>query len=215
MKEAFYDLYGLNQYIFIVINKLTNQGSIEKILKVISGLFDIFNFPIYYVILSIWAYCRLKKLKTSKKYSYYYKVARSFTESAITYILLLGTYTPMKFLINSPRPYCSLPAEQFITSIDVAQQRCLSGFPSSHAALSFMMAFFLWPYLGKYAKSAAVVVAICAAISRITLSMHYPADILYSYLIISVLLVISKKIFRSNSQRLQVLYRLIYNEFLI
>jgi membrane-associated phospholipid phosphatase len=62
-------------------------------------------------------------------------------------------------------------------------ERCLSSFPSAHSALALIITFYLWPYLNRYAKVSATLVIILVGLSRISLAMHYPADIIYGIII--------------------------------
>lgn len=58
-----------------------------------------------------------------------------------------------------------------------------------------MMAYFLWPYLSSLQKSIAIFIVILVALSRIALAMHYPADILYSLLVVAVIIAVSNRLF--------------------
>ena len=91
------------------------------------------------------------------------------------------TYTILKFGINFPRPFCSL--DSFITTIDISKERCLSSFPSSHAGISFITMLLLWDRMNFLSKIGAYIVVITVSTARIGFALHYPADILYSFII--------------------------------
>jgi membrane-associated phospholipid phosphatase len=101
------------------------------------------------------------------------------------------TFAGLKFSVNFARPFCSLPKDLFATIVDTELERCLSGFPSAHTGLSILIAYWLWPTLGKLGKINMVLVVITVALSRITLAMHYPADILYSIIVTVIVIKIS------------------------
>jgi len=86
-----------------------------------------------------------------------------------------------------------MPSE-FTTILDVTKERCLSSFPSAHTGLAILIAYYLWPYLTKYQKAIVLSLIVVVSISRITLAMHYPADIIYSILIAYLIIFFSNKL---------------------
>ena len=123
-------------------------------------------------------------------------------QMGICYAFFGFTYAMLKFSINLPRPYCSLPSDQFITIMNVNHARCLSSFPSSHVGLALMMTIFGWNYMNKWGCAGAMLTVALVALSRITLAMHYPADIIYSMLITALAFGVSQLIFSIFSDNL-------------
>ena len=71
----------------------------------------------------------------------------------------------------------------FMTIANTSLERSVSSFPSAHTGLSILVAYSLWPYMNTYLKGISCFVILAVAISRTTLAMHYPADIMYSILV--------------------------------
>ncbi len=197
MLENFYNLFGLNKQLFLLINNITNYSITPYILRFVTFFFSISKFVIYYGIICIYLAIKIRyindeKLKKEKFWQYF----NTMTKIGITYAIFGFLYALMKFTFNLPRPFCSLPLTNFQTIIDTSSVRCLSSFPSAHTALAVLISYFLWPYLGRLQKLIAVVVIFSVMISRITLAMHYPADLIYSLIIIFLIIKISNFAFR-------------------
>jgi len=195
MFEIFYNFYGLNQEIFLFLNKITNIGLFAHFLRIISFCFNIANFAVIYILYCIYFYIQLKKIKNNdelqnKFWSGYNKLA----EIGIIYAIFGLVFTALKFSVNLPRPYCSLP--DVLTILDTTQERCLSSFPSSHAGLSVLVAYFIWDYVKLPVKVLMICVIIFISLSRISLAMHYPSDIIYGIVIGFVTILIGKLVYR-------------------
>lgn len=202
MIDLFYNFYGLNQKLFFIINNITNLGILPYILELFSWSFFITNGVIYYFILCI--YCHIKISRTQnltdlkeKFWLYYYKLVNIGT----VYAVFVFTYTALKQYIKAPRPFCSLNVHSFATIADIDSSTCFSSFPSAHTGLALLMLYFLWSYLNNFNKFIAFFVVILVAISRMTLAMHYPADVFYSFIITPATVIVGNevnKLFSNN-----------------
>lgn len=188
-----YNFSGFNKTIFIFLNQITNSGNMPQILQLISAAFSLEKFALYYFITALYFYCKLKNHPQAKILflPVYYKLV----EIGMTYALFGFLYAALKFGINLPRPFCSLPQEDFITILNIAKERCLSSFPSAHTGLAVLSSYYIWPYLQNYQKIIAILLVAAVTLSRITLAMHYPADILYSLVITTILIFLNRKLF--------------------
>ncbi len=199
MYDLFYNFHGLNQQLFLLTNHATNISIIPKLLQILSNIFFIGNFVIGYIIICIYFYIKLKQQQETNKQEgfqqYFLKIYHNLVLIGNCYALFGISYTILKFSINFKRPFCSLEPEEFITIMDITGERCLSSFPSAHVGLSVMVIYFLWRYLKPISKLFAILIIILVSISRITLAMHYPADILYSIIIVSIIIIINNYIF--------------------
>lgn len=201
MKEIFYELAGYNKTLFYYLNHITNQGYAPNILKYLSSFFQIENFAVLYFLLCFYRYYQLKKTSNSdfaKQFHYYYN---ELIYIGTCYAFFGLTYAALKFSINLPRPFCSLTEGSFITIALTAHERCLSSFPSSHTGLALMITFLSWRYLNLYMKATSIVTIILVALSRISLAMHYPADILYSGLVVIIVIYLAgftRKLLQKN-----------------
>jgi membrane-associated phospholipid phosphatase len=80
--------------------------------------------------------------------------------------------------------------------MDIAHERCLSSFPSSHTGLAILIALNIWPYIGSGMRIFSAFIIGLVALSRVGLAMHYPADIFYSIFIAILVFAISKLVYR-------------------
>ena len=193
MLKIFYEWGGLNKQLFIAINKLTNINLLPDLLLAISSLFFIANFAVIYIIICLVLYFKIPSHSNKKEYfsRAYYELVRV----GIYYALFGISFAIMKFSVNLPRPFCSLNPANFLTILDTTNERCLSSFPSAHTGLSILVAYILWPYLDKIYRAFSCLIIIAVATSRITLAMHYPADILYSVCFTTLIILTSNLIF--------------------
>lgn len=185
MKTIFYDFYGYNQKIFTIVNCILNNDSTVAIfLHKYSLLFQISNGAIYYCLTLLYFYFKLKPLDNESRYIAYVDMSNTMYNIGVLYAVFAIFYTVLKFTMNFPRPYCSLSADAYITIVNVARERCLSSFPSSHVGLCVLINYIIWPYSNLYIRIISVLSVLLCAISRIGLAMHYPADILYGVLLV-------------------------------
>lgn len=190
--NVIYNFFGINKEIFIFVNKITNVGIIPTLLKISSQFFFIGNFAAYYLIICLYCYFKLKKRSNPK--IEFVPIYNQLVKAGTCYSLFGFAYAALKFGINLPRPFCSLSPSEFTTILDLTKERCLSSFPSAHTGLAILIAYYLWPYLTKYQKAIVFSLIVVVSISRITLAMHYPADIIYSILIASLIISFSNKL---------------------
>lgn len=196
LKHILYDFSIYNVLIFYYLNKLGNVGYLPNILSALSSLFRIWCFGVYYILLCFYQYYLLQRNHDPvQKIVEYYKRFHALVYIGICYAVFGCVFAALKFSINLPRPYCSLPEGSFRTIADLSSSRCLSSFPSAHTGLALLMTICAWKYMNKYWRAFSVAIVILVAWSRITKAMHYPADILYSMIITICIVIISRGMF--------------------
>lgn len=200
MYADLYNLYGLNKTLFLIINSYTNVSILPSFLQIISSMFFIANFAFCYLIACLYFYIQIRKLNnpTQTFIPTYFVLVRI----GICYALFGLTYAAMKFSVNLPRPFCSLQTEDFKTIIDTTHERCLSSFPSAHTGLAILVAYCIWPYMGRKMKILSCIIIVLVAISRITLAMHYPADIIYSCILTMIIITAGNFIYNKFKENL-------------
>ncbi len=119
----------------------------------------------------------ISKKNSIDQYWHLYNYA---VKSGIIYSIVIFIYTTLKHTVNMPRPICSLSPGSFQSLMQAEEVRCHSSFPSAHVALAVLITYTLWPWLNKIAKIFAILIVSIVAISRITLALHYPSDLIYS-----------------------------------
>lgn len=195
MIEIFYNLFGYNKIIFLSANYYLNFSFIPNILIIVSKIFSISNFAIAYIIACIYFYFRIKK--SNNQQTEFEKIYYELVRIGIAYAFFGLAFAGLKFSVNLPRPFCSLPPEDFTTILDISSERCLSSFPSAHTGLSILVAYCLWGYFTKALKICAICVIIITALSRLALAMHYPSDIAYSAIVTLLIIIFSEFTYKS------------------
>jgi membrane-associated phospholipid phosphatase len=193
--DFLYNWLGLNKSLFISINKLTNISYLPSILQIVSDIFFIANFALFYFAACLLLYFRTRRTAINKKNFFmtgYFALARI----GICYALFGFTFAALKFSVNLKRPFCSLAEGNFITIANTSLERCFSSFPSAHTGLSILLAYSLWPYMNKSLKGISCLVILAVAASRITLAMHYPADIIYSAVVTILIILAGNFVFK-------------------
>ncbi len=186
LKKFFYDWYGYNKEIFLSINHSFSDLSIQYFFKFISQIFNISSFAICYIFLVILViFCSKKNRFSEERFLNFYNY---FVKIGICYGFIGLSYALMKFTINMPRPYCSLLEGSFVTILDFSGERCLSSFPSAHTAIVILTSYALWPFVRLPVKLGLICLSLLVMLSRIILAMHYPADILYSIIIVMMII---------------------------
>jgi len=204
MFEFLYNFQGLNQEIFLWFNKITNYYHIiAYILQNISYCFNITNFAIIYIIYCIYFYFKIKNIQDSQQRQIkFWLVYNKLVKTGIIYAIFGCTFAILKFSVNLPRPFCSFPPSSFITIANIELERCLSSFPSSHAGLALLVAYFIWSYIAIWQKIIVFAIICLVSISRLTLAMHYPADIIYSFLITIIVIITGKIVYKIFAKHL-------------
>ncbi len=190
MLDIFYHFYGLNQKAFIYLNKILNIGYLPNILYYISEIFSIQNFAVIYILFCLYFYFQVKK--SPQPNQYFSRIYQETVKIGTCYAMFGFTFAAIKFSVNLPRPYCSLPLDTFKTIEDLSNERCLSSFPSAHTGLAIIVSYFIWPHIKQHQKVLCALMILIVALSRITLAMHYPADIIYSALVSTFVIYLSK-----------------------
>ena len=190
IKKYIYDFMGANEILFETLNQITNVGFVPYIFYFISSLFYFMNFIIYFSAIFLY-FCKksCQFVESSQRLEYLSIRCSQLFNIGLTYLFFVISYPLLKYNVNLPRPFCS--AVEFQTIMSFAHKRCLSSFPSAHSALAFMMLYYSWPYLRVSHKFIGVVFLVMVSLSRLTLAMHFPADIIYGILIIYILIQIS------------------------
>lgn len=193
MYEVIYNFGGYNQKLFYLINSLFVSDYAQIFFTYFTILFNIEVFALSYILLSI---ILLAVIYHRQNYEEYSVIYHFMTKIGFAYALFGFIYAAMKFGINLPRPFCSLPEGSFNTIIAVESERCLSSFPSAHTGLAVLILLFCWRYINNTIKICGIITILLVAVSRIALAMHYPSDILYSIIIAYIIYKLSLGIYK-------------------
>ena len=191
-KELVYDWMGGNDVIFLGINSI-RDGQYDRLMQAISWIGEHEHFIYYMGALIGWVLLSaLYKLARKKSVRYY-------LTGWLAVFMVLGTgYAANGLVINTakdyfayPRPYVALASTGEVYKLEASEpQDDFRSFPSGHVSFTLFMVMALWPILGKRMAWFGVGLIVLMAWSRISLGMHFPADVLGSILITAPLMML-------------------------
>lgn len=181
MKEIFYDWGGANVWLFHAINDIRADWLDQFMsLGTYLGGHNLFSF--YLVLLTLLALLVVNKpMQDSDQYQT--RVKRWMAVIAVFSLaywlngLLLGYLKP---LLDFPRPPLALLPD---TLHIIGTPEYHHSLPSGHSSFAMMVVASLWPVLSQRWRLAGVFFVLWVGVSRISLGMHFPADVLAGYLL--------------------------------
>jgi len=189
-KEVWYDWGGANEWLFQQINAI-HGDTYDAAMILLSRIADRHNFPYYIGGLAVFALLSFMVRKLASQGGAYHILV-----AWVGVFLLLGAGFVANYVIIGvmkdyfayPRPYIALGNVRVLELRDASDN--FHSFPSGHVAFITMMVVGLWPVLSKNMKwlGAAVIFGVCW--SRIALGVHFPADVVASFLIFLPLMVV-------------------------
>lgn len=180
MKEIFYDWGGANAWLFHAINDV-RFGLLDNFMLLGTALGDHNLFPLYLGLLTLVALLAVHQ-PVSSTAQYRAQVTRWMSVIAVFSIayffdgMLLGYVKP---LLDFPRPPLALlPGTVNV----VGKPEFHHSLPSGHSSFAMLVAASLWPLLNRKWRIAAAFFVAWVGISRVSLGMHFPADVLAGFL---------------------------------
>lgn len=174
-KILFYDWLGLNQIIHSMLSNFTTHPIYYQAMKFASNfLANYALFPVHLLLFIAIASLILHK-KNVQSHSSLTKLHSGILRSGYILFILLAVEF---LLIEAAKRYFAMPRPYCLNYITPENTDCLRSFPSGHTAYIMTWVLSLWLVLNKKLKFIAVILVVWTALSRISLSMHYPADIL-------------------------------------
>ncbi len=164
LKNIFYDWFGLNEDIFLVINH-SHTALLDQFMLLITGLGHPQLFPFYmaFFLLLSWHKPDIR-------------FRRNITVFAVSYLFLSVITVPLiKSTLNMPRPIFVLGEHlvHILGSPDTIQS-----FPSGHAAFAVLTSASLFFDMPRILKMNLVLLALLVCLSRVYVGAHFPADVL-------------------------------------
>lgn len=193
MKRALYDWFGLNDWLFFVINGLGRHlgEGYGKVMLAISSIGSHEMVKYYTVALAVclMGALLLRRMRGGEATR---EDVRAVAALIITLIMGYALYGlgvgMMKGFFSMARPFVAYydvkPFPVYFIGAYPDVSEYYDGFPSGHAATAAFLLAALWRSLPKgYARRAAFAVAALICWTRIAIGMHFPVDVLVGAMI--------------------------------
>ncbi len=168
MKELLYDWGGVNAWLFYAINRW-HGDVLDAAMQLGSTLGDHDRFPVYVAALALIALLRATRGAEPRRWL---GVLAVFS---VAYVLDGMLIDWLKHALDFPRPLAAL-APDTVHVVGAPEYR--QSFPSGHTMFVMTCAASLWPLLGRVGRGVAAAFVLWVALSRISLGMHFPADVI-------------------------------------
>ena len=186
-KTLFYDWEGANEKIFSFINGIRGE-SYDLVMQLISQWSHPRNFQTYVYMLLAWSIINFIIIKFKKHPGAKFYAMRWMAVFCVLFVSVhLSSYITqeMKAYFGYPRPYAALGPQD----VHVLEYRAshnsddFKSFPSGHVAFAVAFIISLWPLFSDRMQIFGAMAIFLVAWSRMSIGMHFPADVLASVLL--------------------------------
>ncbi len=189
MKEIFYDWGGWNVWLFHLINDI-HTSWLDQFMLFGTRLGDHTNFLLYLCCMMLVVLVTVVRQNSTESPESEAATRLGLTTISVfvfSYWLDGEIIEWIKTTLDFPRPPLALQSSGFFslhgpTLHIVGTPEYHHSFPSGHSAFAMLVAASFWPLLG-HLRFLAVLFVIWVGVSRISLGMHFPADVLGGYLL--------------------------------
>jgi membrane-associated phospholipid phosphatase len=187
MKEILYDWGGANVWLFHLINDI-RFGWLDQLMLLGTYLGGHSLFSVYLVLLTLTALVAINK--PEQDFTRYQVRARRWLAVIAVFSL---AYWLDGLVLGFLKPYLDLPRPPLALLPDtlhiIGTAELHHSLPSGHSAFAMMVVASLWPILGRRWRVAGVCFVLWVGLSRISLGMHFPADVMAGF-VLSLLIVL-------------------------
>ena len=187
MEDFLFASDSINVTVFHLINGINNP-QFKEAMVFLSLIGKHLLFPVYFLLFLAMAFIETKKIQGLATKQYYLDYTRTIKKTAlllvISYLIYLAWVTGLKHVFHLPRPFIRLPEGSVLIMDKVrnAENPNVS-FPSGHCAFAMMMLACLWRVLNSFGKFIGIFLVLWIGISRIALGVHFPSDVLISWIL--------------------------------
>lgn len=178
-----------------LINNSFSSDDLLYFFKIISYFYRIEIFAVYYF-LAIIVYLNYF-YKVNNSHQVFVRTFNNFITIGISYAVTGIIFAILKYNVNFVRPLCD---HKLFTIITEDMVRCFSSFPSGHSAVATLILLSLYPILGFTSRVLLIMLSSALFIARVSLATHYPADVVYSIVMTSIIFIISRLLVSSLMQ---------------
>ncbi|MDO9372601.1 MAG: phosphatase PAP2 family protein [Gammaproteobacteria bacterium] len=181
MKEILYDWNGANVWLFHFINDIRGD-TLDRVMTFGSQLGAPLSFSNYLGLIALFAVAHVAHVTRRHATLVHEQTLRwlaLIAVFAIAYVIDTVIVSMLKYWLDFPRPPLALGAAA-VHSIGAPEFH--HSLPSGHASFAALLAASLWPALNRYGRIAAILYVLWVGVSRVSLGVHFPADVLlYSF----------------------------------
>lgn len=200
VKELFYDWMGGNEVLFYGINGIRGK-TYDEVMTAVSWLGKHEHFPYYLAGLLVWLVLSVLARLVMRKQG----VGRYIGLWIGVFAVLLVGYATNGLAIKSakdyfsyPRPYVALAKGAPVNQIEKPEKgKDDQSFPSGHVAFTLFMVISLWPVLTTAGAWFGVFMVMLMGWSRISLGVHFPADVMGAILITLPVMLLTQALVRT------------------
>jgi len=169
MDSNFYEWFGINRYLFLLVNKI-HTPALDQFMLLVTSMGHPKLYPVY--IASAMLFMWFKPVMMPQ---------RNVVTFAVSYVVTSMYFIPLlKYMLDFPRPLAIL-GEQNVTIL--GNPDAVHSFPSGHAAYVIVMAASLFPGIPRSGKVALITFSLLVCLSRVSVGAHFPADIVGSLIL--------------------------------
>ena len=182
MKEILYDWNGANVWLFHFINNIRGD-TLDRVMTFGSQLGAPLSFSNYLGLIALFAVAHVAHVSRHHATLMQVQALRwlaLIAVLAIAYVIDTVLVSMLKYWLDFPRPPLALGAAA-VRSIGAPEFH--HSLPSGHSSFAALLAACLWPALNRYGRVAAIVYVLWVGVSRVSLGVHFPADVVYSFLL--------------------------------
>ena len=191
-KDFFYHWGGFNEWLFKAINGLRPGAEYDNVMLLINKLGDKMNFP--YFVAGLLIYVLLSSLlrKARRKGAVRARLVMwfgIFSVLCVGFACELLVFNFLKDYFALPRPYVVFPPSE-VTLLEIrGAEDAYRSFPSGHTGFITVIIMSLWPLFADRWRWFTLLIIGAVAWARISLGVHFPADVLGGFIIATLLII--------------------------
>lgn len=189
MKYVLYDWFGLNQWLFLLINGHYGEA-FDRFMLAIMPLGDHHNFKYYLIAFTLIGIIKVMIDGRRTGALPWRERARPtiamLTSMTLGYMLCGLTIGISKAVFKMPRPFVTLRDPSYALHFAGPYpdfEDYYASFPSGHAATIWFLVALWWPVMPPAIRIITAIIAVLVCWSRLAIAMHYPIDIIIGGLI--------------------------------
>lgn len=190
MKEIFYDWGGFNLWLFHAINNVRG-AAFDRLMEFGTALGDHSQFALYVTLLAmmcLWWLSRATRHAPAEVPIQALAALTALATFGLAYIVDGYLVAWLKLSLDYPRPPLALLPESFHL---IGKPELRHSLPSGHATFAMTLGASLWPLFGRNGRLLLAALVLWVGLSRVSLGVHFPADVMAGYLIgLSVVLAV-------------------------